>query len=247
MLATRIFRRDLGGTASAMGALLLPMAAALASLGEGMGPAVMSASLLSAAASLLGILSAVEGVMDDREGWISPLIVSLGRRKYAVLRTAVSISVSAAAAAPALAFYALLKPASAAPAAVATLFSASAGSSLGVLIGLAAPTRGYAYAWGVSAWTALALVYEVVMTFISLYFPVSEVAVAASLLANPLVAARLSGVVQADPHLLTLGAVGDHLYKSLGTHAPLLFPAVAVAWIFATSAAAVLAASRRDL
>jgi hypothetical protein len=81
MLATRIFRRDLGGTASAMGALLLPMAAALASLGEGMGPAVMSASLLSAAASLLGILSAVEGVMDDREGWISPLIVSLGIRK----------------------------------------------------------------------------------------------------------------------------------------------------------------------
>jgi hypothetical protein len=90
-------------------------------------------------------------------------------------------------------------------------------------------------------------VYEVVLTFISLYFPVSEVAVAASLLANPLVAARLSGVVQADPHLLTLGAVGDHLYKSLGTHAPLLFPAVAVAWIFATSAAAVMAASRRDL
>jgi len=69
---------------------------------------------------------------------------------------------------------------------------------------------------GVSAWTALALVYEVVSTFISLYFPVSEVAVAASLLATPLVAARLSGVVHADPHLLTLDAVGDHLYKSLG-------------------------------
>jgi len=58
--------------------------------------------------------------------------------------------------------------------------------------------------------------YEVVSTFISLYFPVSEVAVAASLRATPLVAARLSGVVQADPHLLTLDAVGDHLYKSLG-------------------------------
>jgi len=99
---------------------------------------------------------------------------------------------------------------------------------------------------GVSAWTALALVYEVVLTFISLYFPVSEIAVAVSLLANLLVAARLSGVVQADPHLLTLGAVGDYLYKSLGTQAPLLFPAVAVAWIFATSAA-VMAASRRDL
>ena len=49
---------------------------------------------------------------------------------------------------------------------------------------------------GVSAWSALALVYEVVLTFISLYFPVSEVAIAALLLANPLVAARLSGVVQ---------------------------------------------------
>jgi hypothetical protein len=58
--------------------------------------------------------------------------------------------------------------------------------------------------------------YEVVSTFISLYFPVSEVAVAASLRATPLVATRLSGVVQADPHLLTLDAVGDHLCKSLG-------------------------------
>jgi hypothetical protein len=27
---------------------------------------------------------------------------------------------------------------------------------------------------------------------------------------------RLSGVVQADPHPLTLDAVGDYLYKSLG-------------------------------
>jgi hypothetical protein len=90
-------------------------------------------------------------------------------------------------------------------------------------------------------------VYEVVLTFTSLYFPASVVAVAASLLANPLVAAHLSGAVQDDPHLLTLGAVGDHLYKSLGTHASHLFPAVAVPWIFAPSAAAVLAASRRDL
>jgi hypothetical protein len=44
--------------------------------------------------------------------------------------------------------------------------------------------------------TALALVYEVMSMFISLCLPVSEVAVAASLLATPLGAARLSGVVQ---------------------------------------------------
>lgn len=246
-MLVKLFRRDFGGVASAMGASLLPVAAALASLGEGMGPTVMTISLLSAAASLLGILSAVEHVMDDREGWIAPFILSLGRLRYAVVRAVVSTAVSLAATAPALAFYALIRPASALPVATAVFLSSATGSAVGFLIGLSAPTRGYGYAWGVATWTALALVYEVVLTFLSLYFALSELLFAAALLANPLSAARLAGLAQADPHLLTLGPVGDYLYRSLGLHAPLLFPATALSWVFAAVAACLLVASRRDL
>lgn len=247
MLAVKIYRRDLGGMASTVGALMLPLAAALAALGGGMGPTVMAVSLLSAAASLLGILSAVEHVWEDREGWIAPLIASLGRMRYATLRTAVSTAVAITAVTPASAFYAAARPEAAYPAAAAALLSAAAGAALGVLIGILTPTRGHGYAWGVSAWTALALIYEVVLTFTSLYFPVTEAAIAAALLANPLTVARLSGVAQADPHLLTLGAIGDYLHKTLGPHSHLLFPSAAAFWILALAATNVVATSRRDL
>jgi len=247
MLIARLFRRDFGGVATALGAMMLPVAAALASLGEGMGPAVMAVSLLSAAASLLGILTAMENVMDDREGWMAPYVTALGRWKYAALRAAVSTAVSVAAVLPASAFYGLIRPASALPVSAATALSAAAGAAVGLLLGFSASTRGYAYAWGIAAWTALALVYEVVLTFILLYFPVSELFAATALLANPLTAARLTGVALADPHLLTLGAVGDYLHRSLGVYAAYLFPAAAALWIAAAVAASLLEASRRDL
>jgi len=224
----------------------LPVAVALASLGEGMGPTVMAVSLLSAAASLLGILSAVENVMDDREGWIAPLIVGLGRGRYAALRAAVSTAVAATAVAPALALYSLLRLASALPVSAASILSAAIGAALGLLIGLSAPTRGHAYAWGVSVWTALALIYELVLTFLSLYFAVSEPIFAAALPMNPLSAARLAGIAWADPSLLTLGSVGTYLYRSLGAYAPLLFPATAL-WYASLVAAGLIAASGRGL
>jgi hypothetical protein len=173
----------------------------------------MAVGLLSAAAALLGILTAVEIVMDDREGWISPFIVGLGRVRYAAVCSAVSTAVAVAAVAPAAALYSLLRPASAAPVAAASVASAAVGAALGILIGFSASTRGYAYAWGVSLWTALALIYELAPTFTSIYFAVSEPFFAAALLANPLTAARLVGIALADPSLLTLGPAGTYLYK----------------------------------
>jgi len=247
MLPLKLFKRDFGGMASVMGAVLLILAAPLALLGEGVGPTEMAVGLLSAAAALLGILTAVENVMDDREGWIAPLIVGLGRDKYAALRAAVSTAVAVAAVAPALALYSLLRPASALPVSAASILSAAVGASLGLLIGLSAPTRGHAYAWGVSLWTALALIYELTLTFTSIYFAVSEPLFAAALLANPLTAARLVGIAWADPSLLTLGPVGTYLYKSLGAYAPLLFPATAAVWYLSLAAASIIAAHRRDL
>jgi len=112
-------------------------------------------------------------------------------------------------------------------------FSASAESSLGAHIVLAAPTRGFSYARDLCVDSSSARVRSRVDVYIALLPGVGGCRrrVAPR---DLLVAARLSGVVQADPHLLTLDAVGDHLYKSLG-HTPLVFPAVAVAWIFATS------------
>ncbi len=247
MLPVKLFKRDFRGMASVMGAVLLILAAPLASLGEGVGPTVMAVGLLSAAAALLGILSAVENVMDDREGWISPLIVGLGRVKYTAVRNAVSTAAAVAAVAPAAALYSLLNPASAAPVAAASVASAAVGAALGILIGFSAPTRGYAYAWGVSLWTALALIYELALTFASIYLAVSEPLFAAALLANPLTAARLVGIALADPSLLTLGPVGTYLYKSLGAYALLLFPATAAVWYLALAAASIITAYRRDL
>jgi len=138
MLPVKLFKRDFGGMASVMGAVLLILAAPLALLGEGVGPTVMAVGLLSAAAALLGILTAVENVMDDREGWISPLIVGLGRVRYAAVRSAVSTAVAVAAVAPAAALYSLLNPASAAPVAAASVASAAVGAALGILIGFSA-------------------------------------------------------------------------------------------------------------
>jgi hypothetical protein len=247
MLPVKLFKRDFGGMASVMGAVLLILAAPLASLREGVGPTVMAVGLLSAAAALLGILTAVENVMDDREGWIAPLIVGLGRGRYAALRAAVSTAVAVAAVAPALALYSLLIPASYLPVSAASILSAAVGAALGILIGLSAPTRGHAYAWGVSLWTALALIYELALTFASIYFAVSEPLFAAALLANPLTAARLVGIALADPSLLTLGPVGTYLYKSLGAYALLLFPATAAVWYLSLAAASIIAAHRRDL
>jgi hypothetical protein len=247
MLPVKLFKRDFGGMASVMGAVLLILAAPLASLREGVGPTVMAVGLLSAAAALLGILTAVENVMDDREGWIAPLIVGLGRGRYAALRAAVSTAVAVAAVAPALALYSLLIPASYLPVSAASILSAAVGAALGLLIGLSAPTRGHAYAWGVSLWTALALIYELGLTFASIYFAVSEPLFAAALLANPLTAARLVGIALADPSLLTLGPVGTYLYKSLGAYALLLFPATAAVWYLSLAAASIIAAHRRDL
>jgi hypothetical protein len=247
MLPVKLFKRDFGGMASVMGAVLLILAAPLASLREGVGPTVMAVGLLSAAAALLGILTAVENVMDDREGWIAPLIVGLGRGRYAALRAAVSTAVAVAAVAPALALYSLLIPASYLPVSAASILSAAVGAALGLLIGLSAPTRGHAYAWGVSLWTALALIYELGLTFASIYFAVSEPLFAAALLANPLTAARLVGIALADPSLLTLGPVGTYLYKSLGAYALLLFPATAAVWYLALAAASIITAYRRDL
>jgi hypothetical protein len=247
MLPVKLFKRDFGGMASVMGAVLLILAAPLASLREGVGPTVMAVGLLSAAAALLGILTAIENVMDDREGWIAPLIVGLGRGRYAALRAAVSTAVAVAAVAPALALYSLLIPASYLPVSAASILSAAVGAALGLLIGLSAPTRGHAYAWGVSLWTALALIYELALTFASIYFAVSEPLFAAALLANPLTAARLVGIALADPSLLTLGPAGTYLYKSLGAYALLLFPATAAVWYLALAAASIIAAHRRDL
>jgi hypothetical protein len=247
MLPVKLFKRDFGGMASVMGAVLLILAAPLASLREGVGPTVMAVGLLSAAAALLGILTAIENVMDDREGWIAPLIVGLGRGRYAALRAAVSTAVAVAAVAPALALYSLLIPASYLPVSAASILSAAVGAALGLLIGLSAPTRGHAYAWGVSLWTALALIYELALTFASIYFAVSEPLFAAALLANPLTAARLVGIALADPSLLTLGPVGTYLYKSLGAYALLLFPATAAVWYLSLAAASIIAAHRRDL
>jgi hypothetical protein len=247
MLPVKLFKRDFGGMASVMGAVLLILAAPLASLREGVGPTVMAVGLLSAAAALLGILTAVENVMDDREGWIAPLIVGLGRGRYAALRAAVSTAVAVAAVAPALALYSLLIPASYLPVSAASILSAAVGAALGLLIGLSAPTRGHAYAWGVSLWTALALIYELALTFASIYFAVSEPLFAAALLANPLTAARLVGIALADPSLLTLGPAGTYLYKSLGAYALLLFPATAAVWYLSLAAASIIAAHRRDL
>jgi hypothetical protein len=51
MLPVKLFKRDFGGMASVMGAVLLILAAPLASLGEGVGPTVMAVGLLSAAAA----------------------------------------------------------------------------------------------------------------------------------------------------------------------------------------------------
>jgi hypothetical protein len=247
MLPVKLFKRDFGGMASVMGAVLLILAAPLASLREGVGPTVMAVGLLSAAAALLGILTAIENVMDDREGWIAPLIVGLGRGRYAALRAAVSTAVAVAAVAPALALYSLLIPASYLPVSAASILSAAVGAALGLLIGLSAPTRGHAYAWGVSLWTALALIYELALTFASIYFAVSEPLFAAALLANPLTAARLVGIALADPSLLTLGPVGTYLYKSLGAYALLLFPATAAVWYLSLAAASIITAYRRDL
>jgi hypothetical protein len=247
MLPVKLFKRDFGGMASVMGAVLLILAAPLASLREGVGPTVMAVGLLSAAAALLGILTAVENVMDDREGWIAPLIVGLGRGRYAALRAAVSTAVAVAAVAPALALYSLLIPASYLPVSAASILSAAVGAALGLLIGLSAPTRGHAYAWGVSLWTALALIYELALTFASIYFAVSEPLFAAALLANPLTAARLVGIALADPSLLTLGPVGTYLYKSLGAYALLLFPATAAVWYLSLAAASIITAYRQDL
>ena len=247
MLPVKLFKRDFGGMASVMGAVLLILAAPLASLGEGVGPTVMAVGLLSAAAALLGILTAVENVMDDREGWIAPLIVGLGRVRYAAVRSAVSTAVAVAAVAPAAALYSLLRPDSAAPVVAASVASAAVGAALGILIGFSASTRGYAYAWGVSLWTALALIYELALTFASIYFAVSEPLFAAALLANPLTAARLVGIAWADPSLLTLGPVGTYLYKSLGAYALLLLPAAAAVWYLSLAAASIIAAHRRDL
>jgi hypothetical protein len=157
--------------------------------------------------------------MDDREGWIAPLIVGLGRVRYAAVRNAVSTAVAVAA----------------------------VSAALGLLIGFSASTRGYAYAWGVSLWTILALIYELALTFASIYFAVSEPLFAAALLTNPLTAACLVGIALADPSLLTLGPAGTYLYKSLGACAPLLFPATAAVWYLALAAASILTAYRRDL
>lgn len=247
MLPVKLFKRDFGGMASVMGAVLLILAALLALLREGVGPTVMAVGLLSAAAALLGILTAVENVMDDREGWIAPLIVGLGRGRYAALRAAVSTAVAVAAVAPALALYSLLIPASYLPVSAASILSAAVGAALGLLIGFSASTRGYAYAWGVSLWTALALIYELALTFASIYFAVSEPIFAAALLANPLTAARLVGVALADPSLLTLGPAGTYLYKSLGAYTLLLFPATAAIWYLSLAAASIITTYRRDL
>jgi hypothetical protein len=94
----------------------------------------------------------------------------------------ISDNIPPAAEAPAAALYSLLRPVFAAPVAAASAASAAIGAALGTLIGFSASTRGYAYAWGISLWTALALIYELALTFTSIYFAVSEPLFAVALL-----------------------------------------------------------------
>ncbi|AET32201.1 hypothetical protein P186_0755 [Pyrobaculum ferrireducens] len=232
----------LEGPDLAMAAALVLLALATAGLGTGLGPVVMAASLSSAAASLAGLILGLASAFDDREGWAAAYIAAMGRRRYALWRTATTSLKAALVLAPATALYAAARPGGAAAYATAVVLSAYSSLYMGLLIGFSAKSRGYGYAWGVSLWTALALVYDLALTFATTYLPIPTEAVAGALLLNPVTAARLAGVAQADPHLLTLGPVGDLLYSSA-----FVIPVAAATWLAALLATAVIKIATTDL
>lgn len=240
----KLASRDWRGAASQIAPLMAFFAFAAAGLGGGLGPTVMASSLAASAASLAGVLIGLENIHDDREGWLSAYIYAMGRGGYAAARLAATAAVATGAVAPAVLIYALLRPGAFAPFASAVLLSALLGSLMGLLLGAAAPSRGFGYAWGVSAWTGLALVYEVALTFITLYAPIPEWGFAAALFLNPLLAARLSAVGLADPYLLTLGPAGDFLYRTTGVW---ITGAAPLAWLAALAALFLYVVQRRDL
>ena len=131
---------------------------------------------------------------------------------------------------------------------LSAVMSAGVSSLLGTYLALVSKNKDRAYALAVSAWTGLALAYDVLIAFISLIMPLGEEALAALQLINPLKLGPLAATAAVDPYLLTMGALGEYVVAHWGQGGVYYLAAsLYLAWATALVFAVYDTAKRADL
>ncbi|ABP50170.1 MAG: hypothetical protein OWQ51_01880 [Pyrobaculum arsenaticum] len=203
---------------------------ALASLGTTFAAVVTAINMLSLISSLVAMVGSAIFAAGDREGLLEVYLSGGGRARYAAARLVANAVVSALLALAVSAPYVAVRQI-AAPL-VAALLASVPSSIVGTVLGLAYSNRAALAA--VVVWAALALLYDVVVAFLSLILPLGDVAILAIQLANFLKLPSILATTAVDPYLLTLGPLGDFITAHWGLGlAQAAVASVYAAWLIA--------------
>ncbi|RFA95741.1 hypothetical protein [Pyrobaculum aerophilum] len=184
----------------------------LASLGSSFAAVVSSINMLALVASLIAMVLSAHAVAGDRDGLLEAYLSAWGRLKYITGRIAANSAVSALLVAIISTPYLALRWEWVPP--LGALLASLPSSLIGTAVGISSKERAPLVA--IVVWSAVTLIYDVVVAFLSLILPLGDEAILALQVANFFKVATLLATSLVDPYLLTLGPLGEFVVSHWG-------------------------------